>query len=311
MLAWLKSGPGRVMWKTWQGWQEDDGFLLSAAMAYYAAFSLFPLCLVLIAILGGVLRFSSQAEDAQTKLLSVVGQNAGPWLADQLSGLLQGVRTQAGLSGPIGAFALLAAAIGGFLQFDSMLDRIWRTQGNGGVKSVWGYLWAELYNRLSAFLMLLAVAATLLIVLVANMVLAGIATNVEKLPGGHEVWEWSRFGLTVLSNTLLFTIVYRVVPKVPVRWRDAAGGGLFVAIVWLIGQRLLITFLIGSHYTAYGIVGTFIAVMLWLYYASTAVFLGTELVRAWLPRQAKRALPALRIANPQAVGRALPVDSTG
>ena len=49
-----------VMRKTWEGWQEDDGFLLSAAMAYYAALSLFPLCLVLMAVLGFVTRFSSQ-----------------------------------------------------------------------------------------------------------------------------------------------------------------------------------------------------------------------------------------------------------
>ena len=70
----------------------SDGFLLSAAMAYYAAFSLFPLCLVLIAILGFVMQFSSQAQDAQRQLLDLVSQNGGPWLAEQLQGLLAGVK---------------------------------------------------------------------------------------------------------------------------------------------------------------------------------------------------------------------------
>ena len=67
-----------VLQKTWAGWQEDDGFLLSAAMAYYAAFSLFPLCLLLISILGFALHFSRQADNAQGVLLDQVKQQAGP-----------------------------------------------------------------------------------------------------------------------------------------------------------------------------------------------------------------------------------------
>ena len=64
-----------VLQKTWEGWQEDDGFLLSAAMAYYAAFSLFPLCLVLISILGFVLRLSQRA-DRRPRRASRTGQTA-------------------------------------------------------------------------------------------------------------------------------------------------------------------------------------------------------------------------------------------
>ena len=57
-------------------------------------------------------------------------------------------------------------------------------------------------------------------------------------------------------------------------------GGLFVSLVWLLGQRLLVRFLIGPGYTAYGIVGSFIAVMIWVYYVSVILFLGAELVEA-------------------------------
>ena len=57
-------------------------------------------------------------------------------------------------------------------------------------------------------------------------------------------------------------------------------GGLFVSIIWLIGQRLLVSFVIGDGYTAYGVVGSFIAIMLWAYYASAALFLGAEFVQA-------------------------------
>ena len=137
-----------VLQKTWEGWQEDDGFLLSAAMAYYAAFSLFPLCLVLISILGFVLRFSQQAGDAQAVLLEQVKQQVDPWLADQLQALLAGVKANAGLGGPLGAVTLLAAAIVVFLQLDYMFGRIFGATKSSSTTSWWGYVRTVLYDRL-------------------------------------------------------------------------------------------------------------------------------------------------------------------
>jgi len=271
----------RVLQKTWEGWQEDDGFLLSAAMAYYAAFSLFPLCLVLISILGFVLHFSQQAHSAQGVLLDEVNQRVNPWLADQLQALLAGVKSDAGLGGPLGAAALLAAAIVVFLQLDYMFGRIFGVKTSSTV-SLWGYLRTVLYDRLSAFLMLMAVGALLLGLFVANVyVLAVVRMNIEnKLPGGVMLSGWAQFLFTAVTNALLFAVIYKVLPKVPIQWRDALAGGLLVALVWILGQRLLVTFLIGPSYTAYGIVGSFIAVMICLYYVSAILFLGAEFVEA-------------------------------
>ena len=271
-----------VLQKTWEGWQEDDGFLLSAAMAYYAAFSLFPLCLVLISILGFVLRLSQRADNAQGVLLEQVEQQVGPWLADQLRALLVGVKSDAGLGGPLGAVALLAAAIVVFLQLDYIFGRIFGATRTSATTRWWGYVRIVLYDRLSAFLMLMAVGALLLCLFVANVyVLAGVRMNIEKvLPGSAVLWVWTHFFFTALTNALLFGLIYKVLPKVAVPWRDALAGGLLVSLVWILGQRLLVRFLIGPSYTAYGIVGSFIAVMIWVYYVSVILFLGAEFVAA-------------------------------
>lgn len=281
MMTWLTGRAWPIVHKTWQGWQEDDGFLLSAAMAYYAAFSLFPLCLVLIAILGFVMQWSSQAEDAQRKLLDLVSQNAGPWLASQLQALLAGVKARAGLGGPIGIFTLLLAALGVFLQFDSMFDRIFRTPSES--KSWLGAIRTALVDRLMAFLMLLGVGALVLVIFLTNMVLTGMRPYVVQLPAGLAAWEWGQFAFTVVTNALLFGLIYRVLPRARIRWREALAGGTLVSVVWIIGQQILVSFVIGEGYTAYGIVGSFIAVMLWLYYVSVTVFLGAEFVQALAP----------------------------
>ncbi len=271
-----------VLQKTWQGWQEDDGFLLSAAMAYYAAFSLFPLCLVLISILGFVLRLSQRAESAQAVLLEQVKQQWGPWLAAQLQDLLVGVKSNAGLGGPLGAVTLLAAAIVVFLQLDYIFGRIFGGAKTPSATSWWGYVRSVLHDRLSAFLMLMAVGALLLGLFVANVyVLAGVRMNIEnRLPGGVMLWSWTHFLFNAATNALLFGLIYKILPKVAIRWREALAGGVLVAVVWILGQRLLVTLLIGPGYTAYGIVGSFIAVMIWVYYVSVILFLGAEFVEA-------------------------------
>jgi membrane protein len=102
----------------------------------------------------------------------------------------------------------------------------------------------------------------------------------NRLPGGEALWGWAHFLFTAVINALLFGLIYKVVPKVAVAWRDALAGGLLVSLVWILGQRLLVTFLIGPGYTAYGIVGSFLAVMIWVYYVSVILFLGAEFVES-------------------------------
>ena len=278
ILSWLKNRAWPILARTWEGWQQNDGFLLSAAMAYYAAFSLLPLCLILISIMGYVMRLSLQAQDAQAQLLELVSQNGSPWLAEQLGALLADVKTRAGLGGPIGIIALLLASLGVFLQFDYMFNRIWGTTSSS---TSWLRFFRNLlYDRLAAFLMLLAVGAMLLCIFLTNMVLAGVRSYVEQLPSGATAWDWGRFVFTIVTNALLFGIIYKVIPKVRVRWREAIAGGALVSITWIIGQQILVSFVIGESYTAYGVVGSFIALMLWLYYISATIFFGAEFVQS-------------------------------
>jgi len=277
-MRWPKKRVWPVISSTLTGWNDDDGFLLSAAMAYYASFALFPLFLVLIALLGLVLRFSQQVQNSQEQLLAVVESNVSPWLAEQLTLVLAGVQTNAALGGPVGLLALIFAAIGLFAQFEQIFDRVWKVPG----KKSAGWLHAirdALYDRAVAFLMLIAVSFLLVVVVVADLVLVGIREYATRVTGGMG-WQVIQLLTTLALFTLLFTIVYKVFPPVRIRWREALAGGLFVGLVWQLGQKLMATYLIGEHYSAYGVVGSFIAVMLWMYYSSAVVFLGAEFVKA-------------------------------
>jgi membrane protein len=269
----------RLLVATWNGWQKDDGGTLSAAIAYYGVFSLFPLCLILIAGVGFVARYSNFVQTEQKALIAHVAKDVSPWLADELGAVMNGIQRQASLGGGIGLVALILAAIGIFMQLENVFARIWQEPplpGSGWLVGIWGVL----RSRLSAFLTLLAIGIMLVVVFVSDVVLAGIQPYLTHLPAGRLAWKAAQTLVTVGCDTTLLATVYWVVPKAHVPWRAAFGGGLFAAVVWAVGRWLLLLLLVGKTYSAYGILGVLMGVMLWYYFASVVIFLGAEFVHA-------------------------------
>jgi len=114
----------------------------------------------------------------------------------------------------------------------------------------------------------------------ADVILVAIRSLVVQLPAGKLTWQIVQPLTSIVCVTLLLGTIYKVLPKAPVRWQEALGGGLLASVVWAIGKSILLSFVIGNKYSAYGILGASIGVMFWFYYASAVVFLGAEFVRA-------------------------------
>ena len=112
-------------------WSSDNGSLHSAALAYYAAFSLFPLCLTLIAVLGFVARISGRVQSGQRRMLELVRAHVGLWVAGQLQTILLAVRNQAALSGPFGLLALAVSCLAIFVQLETMFNTVWKEPRGG------------------------------------------------------------------------------------------------------------------------------------------------------------------------------------
>ena len=91
-------------------------------------------------------------------------------------------------------------------------------------------------------------------------------------------WQGIEFVAGIAFHTTVFTILYKTLPKAEVMWRHAFTGGLWVATVWEIGRLAMAYIIAGRNYTPYGVVGSFIAIMVWVYYASSLLFLGAQFV---------------------------------
>ena len=261
-------------------WQADDASAMAACVAYYLALSLFPMFLLLIAGIGLVMRYTSLGHDAELQILEIVSHHCSDTLSHQVAQVLEQLRDHSVVGGPFGLFTALLAAIGVFYQFEKAFDKIWHVPAPP--KSGWRSTVRRLViRRCMAFMLFTGVGAAILCTLAANVAIGTLRQWMTHLhlPGTIAITIVDATA-TMLLNAVAFSVLYRWLPKRRPLWSDAFRGGLLVSIIWEAGRQFLGAFLIGMKYTtAYGAVGSFIALLLWFYWGVTILFFGAEYVK--------------------------------
>lgn len=270
-------------------WQEDDAGAMAAGVAYYLALSLFPMLLLLTAGLGLVFRFTNYGHDAELQILSIVAEHCSPTLEQQVREVLSQLREHSVVGGPFGLVTAILAAIGVFYQFERAFDRIWKYKPRQDPN--WMHAAARiLKQRFSAFCLLGCVGLSILMILLANVAVGFVHGWMAKLqiPGSGFISGVDAC-TTLLLNAVVFALLYRWLPKRKLLWSDALRGGLLAAIVWEAGRQLLGAVLIGVKYTtAYGAIGSFIALLLWAYWGVSIIFFGAEYAQVLSEDRRKR-----------------------
>ncbi len=264
-------------WRTIQYWNEIDGGLLAAAVSFYASLSIFPLMMILLAGFGYFLRFTGQGQDLQSQVLKYVADQSTPKLADQISTFLGQIESSSFFNGPLGLIFLLMLAMAMFVNFERAFARIWRTKTEP--IGIWKNTKRILLHRFRAFAMLLVVAMLVIVNFLSNMTIDVVAQFVGDFYLSQGWWRAVQSGSAILINTVLFGIINLTLPSVSVRWTKALQGGLFTAITWEMGRYILAWMVISDKYNAFGVVGVFMGLLLWMFYASSAILLGAVFVR--------------------------------
>ena len=268
-------------------WSEDDAGSLAASVAYYLALSLFPMILLLISGLGIFLRYTQFGIDIQQEILDTVETQTTPELRFQVDQVLDHLASQSLVGGPTGLFTAILAAIGVFVQIDRGFDKIFRIAPQKDA-SLLGTVFRVIRSRFAAFLMLLSLGGLLVVLFFVGMGITQVRSlTSQTLPSVGHLFNTVDLLTTILVNAMLFTLIYRILPKRPVIWLDAFRGGLLAAVIWEVGRGLLGAFFIGMRYTtAYGAIGSFIALLLWCYYGISILFYGAEYVQVLEIRRA-------------------------
>ena len=264
--------------QTLRRWHDDNGNMIAAAMGYYAALSFFPLMLLLISILGFILQFSSGAQNAQKELLELFAQNTAPALAAHVESALSDISNKASVGGPLGLLTLLLASIMIFSHLDIAMARIWNTDQRRS-KGMVASLGNVLYHRFRAFLMILCIGLLVWIAFLIDTVASAIQPILTHNAVGKVLWYSIRSAASLAANGALLTLLYKLLPRVHIPWRHALQGGVLAAVLWEICRQILTLMLLSKKYTAYGVVGSLMALMLWIYISSIIFFFAAVYVR--------------------------------
>lgn len=262
---------------TFSVWSEDRCPRLGAALAFYSIFSIAPVLVIAIGIAG--VAFGEQAARGEIgeQIKGTIGEPAATAIQD----LLKHTNSTGGgtLATMIGLSILLLGASGVFLELQDALNTVWKVKPKPGRTIL-----RIIRERFLSFSVVLATGFLLLVSLAVSAALSALADwlTPESIPGGAFFWLALNFLISLVFITVLFGLIFKVLPDVQLGWRDVWIGALATALLFSLG-KFLIGLYLGQSTTAsaYGAAGSFVIVLLWVYYSSQILLLGAEFTRVW------------------------------
>ncbi|MBC8070269.1 MAG: YihY/virulence factor BrkB family protein [Deltaproteobacteria bacterium] len=286
--------------RTVSDWQHDDTGRMAASLAYYAAISIAPLLIVVIAVAGWVFGEDAARGAVMDQLGGVLGNDSAATVESMIAGA---DKPRTGLiATAMGIAVLLFGATGVFVELQSSMNAIWDVEPKPG-----GGPMAFIRHRVLSLAMVLGIAFLLLISLALSAGLTALGSALEPyIPGAPIVWELVMFGASFLIITLLFGMIFKVLPDVNVRYRDVWIGAAFTAALFVLGKFLVGIYLKQADVaTSYGAAGSVVVMLLWVYYSAHIFFFGAEFTQAYAHLHGSRweptrdAIPAQHGKHPE------------
>lgn len=271
----------RTIWdllrETYDEWDRDNASTLAAALAYYAAFALAPVIVLAVAIAGFVLGRVEVRDEAMRQ----VSLMAGPQAAELVGSAVEQVSRPGAsfVATALSAGAMVLSATGLFGELQRSLDVVWNVPyaRRSGVLQT-------LRERATAFVVVLLVGALLLASLVANAALEVASDTLGRFwqPGSALFARVLGYPISFALVTALFALVFKVLPRARVRWRDVWVGAAVTAALFTLGRAALAVYFARSAMAStYGAAGSLAVLLAWLYYSANVFFFGAEFTQVY------------------------------
>jgi membrane protein len=276
-----------ILQQAFAGFSNDRVLKMSGSLAYSTIFSIAPL-IILIIFFADIFYGRDAIEG------TIYGQIRG-FVGSDAAVQIQNMIRNASLSGKshmaviIGVITLLLGATSVFGEIQDSINIIW------GLKPKPKRGWVKmLLNRLWSFSVIGSFGFILLVSLVVNTIIEALMNQLQRMfPHVTVVLVYIVNQLVILGiTTLLFSVIFKVLPDARIKWRDVIAGALATAILFMAG-KFAITFYINhsSVGTAYGAAGSLVVILLWVYYSSAILFFGAEFTKAYAAKHGSRIYP--------------------
>lgn len=268
---------GKIVQTTSQQWFKDNVSQMAAALAFYTAISTAPLVVIVLAVAGFfygeraaegelILQMKQIMGSEGAKFIEIVVENANQPTAGSIASLLS-----------IGV--LIWGATNVFAQLQFSLNTIWHVEPHPD-RGIMGFV----RDRLLSFGLVLGIGFLLLVSLIFSAILSAILTSFTYLlPGVTWVWPLVNFLISFVVITLLFALILKILPDVHSAWRDIWVGAIVTALLFILGQFAL-SFYLGTQGSAYGVAGSLVVYLLWVFYSAQILFIGAEFTQVYASR---------------------------
>ena len=273
---------------TFTGFMADKGLKLSASLSYYTMFSLAPLLLLIISLASTF--FGRDAIEGRVfyQIRDLIGPQAAVQIQQVIKNLELSGKTN--LSLVIGVFTLILGATTVFGEIQDSINMIWKVKAKP--KKGWLKL---VKDRLRSGSIIIGLGFLLIVSLIVN----GAIVALNDILEGYFPWftvilfNVANIAVSFLVITILFGVIFKVLPDAKIRWRDVRAGAFFTACLFLLGR-----YLIGLYITTtgagspYGAAGSIIVILLWVYYTAAILYFGAEFTRAYALFKGRNIQPA-------------------
>lgn len=287
----------KVLIATFSGFTNDNGLKLSASLAYYTVFSLTPLLLLILSLAGIFLKDGSYRQDFYDQIQHYLGKQGTEQIQSTIKS--QDIIGKSGIGLGISIVTLLLGASSIFLEIQDSLNAIWRVKAKP--KKGWVKM---LKNRFLSFSLIVSLGFLLLVSLLVNIIISAVSDKIvaflPKLLGkdlagviGETFLFAVNFGVTLIVISVLFGIIFKVLPDVKIKWKDVRSGAIFTAILFIIGQYIISLYIqYTAQGSAYGAAGSLIVILVWIYYTAAILYIGAEFTQVYAEAQGSHIEPA-------------------
>ncbi len=266
-------------------WNDDYAPSMGAAIAYYTTFSLAPLLLIVIGVAGLIFGEEAARGEIVYQLRGLVGEPGATAVQELLQSASRPDTSL--LASFIGLVTLFIGATSVFAELQSALDRIWRAPA---VSQPSTFL-LILRSRVLSFGMIGALGFLLLVSLVFGAAVSALGKWGESMfPGALSVLQVVNLLFGFVMTTLLFAMVYRILPRARIAWTDVLVGALATSALFTLGKYLIGLYIGQAGVSSgFGAAGSFIVILVWVYYSAQIFLLGAEFTWVYTHRHGSKA----------------------
>ena len=270
-----------------RNWLASQAFIYAAALAFFTVFSIAPILVVIVTLVGLVIGESAVKGELFEQLEGTLGPEA--------AGVVQTavINSQVDQSGIwpalIGIVATIVGATTVFAQMQLSLNQIWEVAPRPSRSSMWVFV----KRRVLSLAIILAIGFTLLVSLILSVALRGVMAFAEEwLPVPGWAMVSMEIFLSLLVVTLLFAAMFKILPDVLLSWRDVLLGAFITAVLFTVGRSLISIYLAYiATASAYGAAGSLALLLIWVNYSSMILLFGAAFTRAHLEGRGMPVLP--------------------